>query len=101
MRRLLELSERSQSAFGRASAQSHDRRPGTSAVLCASDLPAHDGREDLAAAPDRDLGRKAADLAPVLPLAPAVRADPDLPVAVDAVQRVLARPGQPRAERRV
>src|SRR5688572_5259528 len=66
------------------------------------DLPADDGHEQLIfSSACRYFAREAADVAAVLPVLAAVRADAELAVAVEAVEGVGGRPGQARAEGRI
>src|SRR3954451_11790421 len=88
-------------ASARPSVQSGDRRPGSPAVPGAAELPSDDGGQHLVPTADRELARETTDLTALLPAAPTVAAHADLAVAVDAVERVLARPDQARTERRV
>src|SRR3954452_21069880 len=83
------------------SVQSGDGRPGSPAVPGAAELASDNGGEHLVLTADRELAREPAHLTALVPAAPAVGAHADLAVAVDAVERVLARPDQARAERRV
>src|SRR6478735_3928339 len=112
MRKLAELTQLRQWTFvprdrqsyscSPPSAQGGRRGPRLTAIRGLLDLPADDRREQLVfSSRSCNFAREAADVAAILPALAAVRAHAELAVAVQAVQRVRLRPGQPSAERGV